>query len=143
MAQGSHNLGKTKKSGGSQKRKGVKSVKKTRKGNAAHERSDGIIATTKAINRKNERLIAAQAINNGTRFNLNDIAQKGERNQIFPKRTTCNCQLFDTYVLNTSSFSPPRSGKNENKRILSTRDKKEKRATKMTDRLQVQLQKLK
>lgn len=78
MAQGSHNLGKAKKSAGSQKRKAVKTVKKTKKGNTKAERNEGIVAATKAINRKNERLIAAKALNAGTMFSLTDIAEKGK-----------------------------------------------------------------
>lgn len=77
MAQGNHKLAKAKKSRGAQKRKTVKSVKKTKKGNAAVERNTGIIATTKAINRKNERFIASKALTAGTSFSLKDIAQKG------------------------------------------------------------------
>ena len=79
MAQGSHKLGKSRKSGGSQKRKAVKTVKKTKKGNAKVERNKAIIATTKAINRKNERIIAAKAMNAGTSFSLKDISTKGEK----------------------------------------------------------------
>ena len=78
MVQGSHKLGKSRKSGGSQKRKSVKTVKKTKKGNAKVERNKAIIATTKAINRKNERIIAAKAMNAGTSFSLKDISTKGK-----------------------------------------------------------------
>ena len=79
MAQGNHKLGKAKKSAGAQKRKAVKAVKKkAKKGNPAVERNKSIIDTSKAINRKNERLIAAKASNAGTNFFLNDISTKGE-----------------------------------------------------------------
>lgn len=78
MAQGSHKLGKAKKSAGSQKRKSVKTVKKTKKGNGKMERNKSILATSKVINRKNERLIAAKAFNAGTTFALTDISKKGK-----------------------------------------------------------------
>lgn len=77
MAQGNHKLSKAKKSAGSQKRKAVKVVKKTRKGNSAIENNKATVATTRAINRKNERIVAAKALNAGTAFFLQDIATKG------------------------------------------------------------------
>lgn len=82
MAQGNHKLGKAKRSGGSQKRKTVKSVKKKRKGSAAIENNRGIVATTKAINSKNERIVAAKACNAGTNFFLKDISDKGELSSV-------------------------------------------------------------
>ena len=85
MAQGNHKLGKAKKSPGAQRRKASKSIKKTRKGNARTERNKAIIETTKAINRKNERLIAAKAMNAGTSFSLTDISEKGKWLHIFSK----------------------------------------------------------
>jgi hypothetical protein len=79
MAQGNHKLGKAKKSGGAQKRKVVKTVKKKQKGGSKlGENSSHTIAATKSINRKNERVIAAKALNGGTAFYLKDIAEKGK-----------------------------------------------------------------
>ena len=86
MAQGSGKLGKAggrKKSGGSQRRKTVKVAKKQNKGSSKVERKDkAIVAATKQINRKNERIIAAKATNAHTKFYLKDLTQKGtvERN---------------------------------------------------------------
>ena len=78
MAQGNHNKKSAKqKSGGSIKRKQVKSIKKKRKGSSNIEKNRHIIATTKAINSKNERIVAAKACNNGTQFFLKDITAKG------------------------------------------------------------------
>ena len=77
MAQGSHKLGKAKKSRGAAKRKQVRTVKKARKGNPSTERNKAIASVSKAINKKNERLIAAKAMNGGTNFSLKDIATKG------------------------------------------------------------------
>jgi hypothetical protein len=88
MAQGNHKLGKAggrggapkrAKSAGAKKRQTTKSKKMTRKGSAAIERNQGIVAATKAINRKNERIIAAKACTAGTNFYLKDIAEKGEK----------------------------------------------------------------
>jgi hypothetical protein len=83
MAQGlGKALGKAKKkaSGGAKKRKVVNAKKHSkRKGSAAIENNKGIIAATKAINRKNERIIAAKATNAGTRFCLTDISTKGKQ----------------------------------------------------------------
>jgi hypothetical protein len=78
MAQGNHKLGKAKRSTGSQTKKSVKNIKKAKKGNAkGPERNSAIRDTSKAINRKNERLIAAKALGAGSHFNLKDIATKG------------------------------------------------------------------
>ena len=79
MAQGSHKLGKAKRSGGAQKRKTVQKNKKAKKGNAKVERNKGIIAVSKAINRKNERIIASKAMNAGTSFSMKDISEKGTK----------------------------------------------------------------
>jgi hypothetical protein len=89
MVQGGHGkLGKAKSttikkaSKGAQRRKTVKAAKSTRKGGSGGstvvENNPGIVAATKAINRKNERIIAAKACTGGTRFFLKDIAEKGE-----------------------------------------------------------------
>ena len=83
MAQGNHKLGKPKKSPGAQKRKVFKTVKKTKKGSSSVEKNKEILSTTKAINRKNERLVAAKALNSGTTFSLTDIAEKGTSFHIF------------------------------------------------------------
>lgn len=78
MVQGNHKLGKSKKSSGSQKKKGGKAVKHTRKGSSKIENNKAHIETTKAINKKNERLVAAKALNSGTNFFLKDIAERGQ-----------------------------------------------------------------
>jgi hypothetical protein len=79
MAQGNHNLGKSKKSGGAQKKQGVKVKKyKQRKGSAKIIDSKVDIAVSKSINRKNERIVAAKAMNGGTNFFLKDIAERGQ-----------------------------------------------------------------
>ena len=84
MAQGNHGkLSKakagTKRSAGSQRRKAVKAVKLTRKGSTKMENNLGVVAATKAINKKNERIIAAKACVGGTHFFLKDIVEKGKR----------------------------------------------------------------
>jgi hypothetical protein len=82
MAQGSTKLAKKQKSAGAAKKKVVKTKAATKgpkerrhKNNPA--RADDI-ATTKAINRKNEAGIAAKAVAVGTQFFLTDIATKGK-----------------------------------------------------------------
>ena len=85
MAQGLGNLNKAKKSKGSQKRKVVKakSLTKGRKSfNAKGSKTTSFKdekETTKAINRKNESIVAAKAVSVGTRFFLNDVTEKGTR----------------------------------------------------------------
>lgn len=110
MAQGNHKLGKKKKSGGAQKRKAGNASKHKRKGGNKIENNKAKIATTKAINRKNERIVAAKALNGGTNFFLKDISERG---------------------------------KNESKRQLATRDKKQNKPSKLTDRLKQTISKLK
>lgn len=78
MAQGNHKLGKAKKSGGSQRKKGVKAVKKARKGSAKIENNKHDVVIAKAINRKNERIVAAKALSGGTNFFLKDVSARGE-----------------------------------------------------------------
>ncbi len=86
MVQGGHGkLGKAgtgrvnKKSAGGQRRKAVKAVKSTRKGSSKVETNNpGIMAATRAINKKNERIIAAKATSGGAHFHLRDIAEKGQ-----------------------------------------------------------------
>lgn len=82
MAQGGGKLGKVgarKKSAGSQRRKGTKAAKKQNKGSSKVESKDkGIVAATKMINRKNERIIAAKATNAHTKFYLSDLTVKGK-----------------------------------------------------------------
>ncbi|CAJ1938222.1 unnamed protein product [Cylindrotheca closterium] len=109
MAQGNHKLGKSKKSPGSQKKKGGKAVKHKRKGSTKIENNKADIVTSKAINRKNERLVAAKAMNSGTNFFLKDIAERG---------------------------------KSEGQRQNAARDKKQSKPTKLSERLNVRLQKL-
>jgi Protein of unknown function (DUF2462) len=78
MAQGKHKLGKAKRSSGA-KRKAVKVSKSAKKGSAHLENNKQTIETSKAINRKNERIVAAKACNAGsTNFFLKDIVDKGE-----------------------------------------------------------------
>lgn len=81
MAQGGGKLGKTgarKKSAGSQRRKNVRVAKKKNKGSSKVETKDkAIVAATKQINRKNERVIAAKATNAHTKFYLSDLTTKG------------------------------------------------------------------
>lgn len=113
MAQGNGKLGKTgsrKKSAGSKRRKTVKVAKTQNKGSSRVERKDkAIVAATKQINRKNERLIAAKATNGHTKFCLSDLKEKG---------------------------------KNESKRQVCVRNKKQGKATKLSERLRVQIDKL-
>lgn len=89
MAQGSStkSLGKARKSAGSQRRKTVRAKSSLSKGRkhyntkvqrkvaAQRDETD----TTKAINRKNESLIAAKAVRVGTKFFLGDISSKGKK----------------------------------------------------------------
>jgi hypothetical protein len=86
MVQGGNNklgkaggsMKKSTKSAGATRRKAMKVVKNTRKGSSKVETNNvGIMAATKAINKKNERIIAAKACSGGTHFNLRDIAEKG------------------------------------------------------------------
>uniref|UniRef100_A0A7S1D0M4 Uncharacterized protein n=1 Tax=Cyclophora tenuis TaxID=216820 RepID=A0A7S1D0M4_CYCTE len=86
MAQGSGKLAKAKKSGGAQKRKVVRGKKKPSKGRkyhapkgrkAASQSAD--LETTKAINRKNEALLSAKAVGDGTRFFLSDVKETGKK----------------------------------------------------------------
>lgn len=80
MAQGNQKLkaASNKKGSPHHKRHATKTAKKTKKGNAKVERNKDNLETTKAINRKNERVIAAKALNSGLSFSLTDIAQKGK-----------------------------------------------------------------
>ncbi|KAL7557710.1 hypothetical protein ACA910_018504 [Epithemia clementina (nom. ined.)] len=86
MAQGSGKLGKAQKSKGSQKRKAIrkKTVSKGRKSfqpkglkSDIHLRSE--LDTTKAINKRNETIVAAKAVGSGTTFFLKDVAEKGNK----------------------------------------------------------------
>jgi hypothetical protein len=79
MAQGNHKLGKSVKSAGSQKHKTASAgTRKAKKGNTFIERNRNIADASKAINKKNERMIAGKASNAGTNFFLKDISIKGE-----------------------------------------------------------------
>lgn len=84
MVQGNGKFGKSsgggrKKSGGSQRRKTVKLAKRKNKGSSKIESKDkGIVAVTKQINRKNERIIAAKATSAHTKFYLSDLSEKGK-----------------------------------------------------------------
>ena len=82
MAQGNGKLGKAgsrkKKSAGSQRRLTGRVAKKQNKGSSKIEsKNKFIVAATKQINQKNERLIAAKAINGHTKFYLKDLTEKG------------------------------------------------------------------
>ena len=118
MAQGSKLVKRPsgkKVSGGAQKRKAVrnKMAGKGRKHHAPKGRkavsSRPDMDTTKAINRKNEALISARAVGDGTRFFLSDVKE---------------------------------AGKKELKTQLQTRDKKEDKATKFSDRVKKELTKM-
>jgi hypothetical protein len=78
MAQGNHKLGKSVKSAGSQKHKSVKAGTRKAKGGSFIERNKCIADASKAINKKNERMIAGKASNAGANFFLKDISTKGE-----------------------------------------------------------------
>ena len=116
MAQGTKKLTKAKKSGGSQKRQVVKAkaLNKGRKSFGVKGRKNNLAAqtdrdTTKAINRKNEALVAAKAVSVGTQFFLHDIKETGAK---------------------------------EVKKQMNARNKKENKTTKVSDRLKLQLKKL-
>jgi hypothetical protein len=83
MAQGTGKLSakKAAKSKGALKHKAAKGVvnkgrlqKKSRRPDEAGRIQQ---ETTKAINRKNERIVAAKAVSVGTKFFLSDVAEKG------------------------------------------------------------------
>ena len=78
MAQGNHKLGKSVKSAGSQKHKTVKAGTRKAKGGSFIERNRSIADASKAINKKNERMIAGKASNAGANFFLKDISTKGK-----------------------------------------------------------------
>lgn len=82
MAQGSAKLASKKKSAGALRRKVVrkKTVTKGKK-QFQNKRSPNLdqMETTKAINRRNEKMIAAKAVSAGTQFFLTDISDKGEK----------------------------------------------------------------
>ena len=118
MAQGMGKLSGKRRasSGGAQKRKVAKkrALKKGRKSCHVKGRKNNLAAkvdsdTTKAINRKNEALVAAKAVSVGTKFFLKDIKETGVK---------------------------------EVKKQLNDRNRKEKKATKVSDRLKVQLKKI-
>lgn len=136
MAQGSHKLGKATKSAGAQKRKAVRTVKKTKKGNTKTERNNGILAATKAINKKNERLIASKALNAGANFSLTDIADKGKAFSLSFAFVSCG-------IFRTNCTMVPLKGKNEARRQTADRDKKQSKPSKLSQRLVVRLNKLK
>mmetsp|Transcript_19897 Transcript_19897/g.25624 ORF Transcript_19897/g.25624 Transcript_19897/m.25624 type:complete len:120 (+) Transcript_19897:134-493(+) len=86
MVQGGVKLAKAKKSGGAQRRqvsrkkalnKGQKTFKA--KGLASDIRLRDEHDTTKAINRKNESLVAAKAVKTGTNFFLTDMTERGSK----------------------------------------------------------------
>jgi hypothetical protein len=78
MAQGNHKLGKSVKSAGSQKHKTVKAGTRKPKGGSFIERNRSIADATKAINKKNERMIAGKASNAGANFLMKDLSTRGE-----------------------------------------------------------------
>ena len=87
MAQGLAKLTKAKKSAGSKKKQAVRSKTVLKKGRKSFQekkarhilQSQTEKETTKAINRKNEALIAAKAVSVGTKFFLTDVTQKGQK----------------------------------------------------------------
>ena len=115
MAQGNHKLGKPKKVAAGKQRKVVKIAKMTKKGNAKGvERNKGILAATKIINKKNERLIAAKALNAGTNFSLTDIATKGKDSDLG----------HDSMSQNSNGAFPSQANTNrQDKRQRETRSK--------------------
>ena len=112
MAQGSGKLGKSKKSVGGKRKKVVKKKQLNKGRKAINPKKLAAKAdseTSRVINLKNESIVAAKALNHGTRFFLTDVAKRG---------------------------------KVEASTQLRKRDKKEDKATKLTDRLKDQLRKL-
>lgn len=89
MAQGNGKLGKAQKSKGSQKRKVVRKKTSLSKGRKSfqtkkHNLQNNIHIqaerdTTKAINRRNEIIVAAKAVSSGTRFFMKDVSEKGTK----------------------------------------------------------------
>ncbi|CAB9513903.1 expressed unknown protein [Seminavis robusta] len=117
MAQGSSmKLKKTPKSGGSQKRKVVRSktMTKGRKGRNAR-RTHAVnaakpeVALSKQINKKNEAYVAAKAVASGDKFFLKDISERG---------------------------------KSTHTQQVKARDKKQDKSQKLTGRLKSQIQQL-
>jgi hypothetical protein len=91
MAQGTlkSRLKKAPKSGGSQKRKAIRAKTVQSKGRkqkkasraAAVQANKPIEEATKQINKRNEALIAAKAVSSGAKFYLNDISERGLKEQ--------------------------------------------------------------
>mmetsp|Transcript_14299 Transcript_14299/g.22045 ORF Transcript_14299/g.22045 Transcript_14299/m.22045 type:complete len:120 (+) Transcript_14299:62-421(+) len=85
MAQGNGKLGKGAKSSGSQRRKaqknqaykGRRKVYNPKGKKAVQNREE--TQTSKAINRRNEAILSAKAINCGTRFFLSDVKEVGKK----------------------------------------------------------------
>mmetsp|Transcript_19463 Transcript_19463/g.45288 ORF Transcript_19463/g.45288 Transcript_19463/m.45288 type:complete len:113 (-) Transcript_19463:884-1222(-) len=82
MAQGSGKLKRKQKTGAQQKKQKAKKVGKGRKYHAPKKlsfsaRSD--LETTKSINKKNEALISARAVGDGTRFFLKDVKEMAKK----------------------------------------------------------------
>lgn len=98
MAQGNKKLGNRKaavaaalkgKSKGSQKRQAVRAKKELSKGRkifspkgVKKEGEQTNVETTKAINKRNEALVAAKAVSAGSKFFLSDISEKGKREKM-------------------------------------------------------------
>jgi hypothetical protein len=85
MAQGSTKLGKAKHKVGAQKRKSIKSKRIVTKGQKVKKPTIHVPYVqvekdaTKAINRKNEAIVAAKAMTTGTRFFLSDVKENGKK----------------------------------------------------------------
>ena len=84
MVQGLGKVNKVKKSAGSQKRKVTRKAQSLAKGRMqfsakGNKHNAEEADTTKAINRKNEALIAAKAVSSGAKFFLGDVKDKGTK----------------------------------------------------------------
>lgn len=117
MAQGNLKLKGSSKSQGAKKRQTIRAKTLTAKGrkhySAKSHKASSIRAdqaVSKDIAKKNESLIAAKAISAGNRFFLNDVSEKGKKEQ---------------------------------QKQLSERDRKQSKATKMSERMKAQLKSLK
>ncbi len=76
---GRHTLKKKQVSGGAQKKKSVAKVEKGRMQIAAKKKNKQEEGMTKAINRKNERILSSKAVSAGSKFFLSDIGDSGRQ----------------------------------------------------------------
>mmetsp|Transcript_27033 Transcript_27033/g.63315 ORF Transcript_27033/g.63315 Transcript_27033/m.63315 type:complete len:119 (+) Transcript_27033:109-465(+) len=84
MAQGSGKLAKAKKSKGAQKRQAVRKKtpgkgRKHYKAKRVHQNVQAEEDTTKAINQRNESIVAAKAVSSGTNFFMKNLSEKGNK----------------------------------------------------------------